>query len=113
MPTKLALLLTAAGASIATAAVIALPAIGDDGKDPAPAAKTRVAVEGPGPAELRACLKSKGLDPPADDVELKRWIAGQMSAGKADLVKGCFIALDGAKPGDGAEARKAKTDEKG
>ena len=112
MPTKLALLLTAAGASIATAAAVALPAIGDDGKDPAPV-KSHVAVEGPGPAELRACLTSKGLNPPDDDVELKRWIAGQMSAGKGDLVKGCFIALDGKKPDDGAAARKAKTEEKG
>jgi hypothetical protein len=111
MPTRLALLLTAAGASIATTAAIALPAIGDDGKKP-PAAGQHVAVEGPRPTELRTCLKNKGLNPPADDAELKRWIGEQINAGKGDIIKGCFIAVDGKKPGDGADTRKTELEKK-
>ena len=94
MPNKLALLLTASVASIATAAAVALPAIGDDGASPdgkpvKPAGDTVRVEHGAGPAELRACLKDKGLDPPAGDVELKKWILAQIDAGKGDAIKGC------------------------
>jgi hypothetical protein len=129
MTTNLKLALTALAASGVTAAAVALPAIGDDspggdancpkmvrpagepGKPGGPLKQSegRGVGSGPNPAELRACLRSKGLNPPDDDYKLKDWIASQLDdsgAGKAesdtavaDKIKSCFVALDGAAPG--------------
>jgi hypothetical protein len=107
MPTKLTLTLTALLASGATAAAIALPAIGDDAGGascPKPeGGKTRIVREGPKPADLRACLRSKGLNPPDGDVAMKYWIGSQQSDDVQMKIKQCFIATDPAglgKPGD-------------
>jgi hypothetical protein len=49
--------------------------------------------DGPGPAELRACLTGKGLNPPASLDELKPWVLRQSetAAGK-DALKACGFA---------------------
>jgi cytochrome c553 len=61
---RLTIILTAAAASaLAAAAIVALPALGDDSPDTSPAA-------------LAACLRSHGLDgAPNDAAALKPWIA--------------------------------------
>ena len=46
----------------------------------------------PAPAELVSCLTQHGLQPPADVVDLKRWMAQQSeTAGGADALKACHI----------------------
>lgn len=62
--------LAAAAAAIATAAVLALPAIGNSPK--------KDVRSGPGARSLTACLAAHGLPgAPTTAVDLKRWIAGR------------------------------------
>jgi hypothetical protein len=52
--------------------------------------------DGPGPAELRACLSGKGLDPPAGLNELKPWMLqqSQTAAGKQALHACGFAGIE-------------------
>jgi hypothetical protein len=78
---RLTITLTAAAASaLVAAAVVALPAVGDDSNN------------GPSPAALAACLRSHGLDgAPDDPVALKTWI-GERQAQDPDGVKSAMSA---------------------
>jgi hypothetical protein len=125
MRTNLKLALTALAASGATAAAVALPAVGagDDGKPVCPAKgiagkkaeggkfKEGIVVPGPSPAELRACLVSKGLNPPDGDIAMKEWIGEQESASGENLskIKSCFVALEG-DPVKAVKVRPAAAD---
>ena len=75
--------MTAAAASaLAAAAIVALPAVGDDSNP------------NPSPAALAACLRSHGLDgAPDDPVALKTWI-GERQAQDPDGVKRAMIACE-------------------
>ena len=65
----------------AVTGVMAFTALGDDQAPSAPTAADRAkkmqqAREHPGvaPAELLACLRNRGLNPPTDPMQLKMWI---------------------------------------
>jgi hypothetical protein len=123
-------LVAATTAAIAATGVMALSAVGDDERPATPTRADREklqaclrtaggderrckvdkgATPGVAPAELLACLRDHGLDPPTDPVELKMWIL-RTSAAKAcidvpkDVVKGPPDAADcgGGKPADPA-----------
>jgi hypothetical protein len=81
---RLTITLTAAAASaLVAAAVVALPAVGDDSNN-GPAS----------PAALAACLRSHGLDGAPDDaVALKTWI-GERQAQDPDGVKRAMSACE-------------------
>jgi hypothetical protein len=70
-------LVAATTTAIAATGVMALSAVGDDQR---PTAADRIkkhqAADEPGvaPAELLACLRARGLDPPTRPDELKMWI---------------------------------------
>jgi hypothetical protein len=69
-------LVAATTAAIAATGVMALSAVGDDQR-PSTAdriKKQQARERGVAPAELLACLRARGLDPPTDPVELKMWI---------------------------------------
>ena len=65
-------LATAAASALATAAVVALPALGEDpgGKPPGINADDQI-------AGLVTCLRAHGLDAPSAIDEFKPWLAGQ------------------------------------
>jgi hypothetical protein len=70
-------LVAATTAAIAATGVMALSAVGDDQRpSTADRIKKQQAAEEPGvaPAELLACLRAHGLEPPTRPDELKAWI---------------------------------------
>jgi hypothetical protein len=69
-------LVAATTTAIAATGVMALSAIGDDQR---PSTRDRIkkhqaAEPGVAPAELLACLRARGLEPPTQPDELKAWI---------------------------------------
>jgi hypothetical protein len=79
--------------------------------DTARACKTALAGEAEkatsaGARELVACLRSKGLDPPTDPVQLKAWIARQDKAAIRDALEDCGVG--GTEPSCGAPKADAE-----
>jgi hypothetical protein len=86
------MMMSAGAASLTTLAVaVAVPAIGDDGKDAGKGAGVTVIQAGPSPERLRACLKDHGMDvPDGDPIALKRWLGAHFDdAATADALKAC------------------------
>ena len=65
-------LATAAASALAAAAIVALPAVGDE-----PGGKPPGIVSDPDLAGLVACLRAHGLDAPTAGEAFKPWLAGQ------------------------------------
>ena len=119
-------LVAATTAAIATTGVLALSAVGDDQRPSTPTRADREKlqaclrtaggderrckvdrVEEPGvaPAELLACLRDHGLDPPTDPVQLKMWILRTPAAKPCiDVPKDPAEAPKGADCGAGKPA---------
>jgi hypothetical protein len=89
----------------AVTGVMAFTALGDDQAPSAPTAADRAkkmqqAREHPGvaPAELLACLRNRGLNPPTDPMELKMWIVRTPAA--QPCIDADMKTTDHGAPGD-------------